>query len=71
MGEIDIISVMRELSENVLETRLKTGDFGDLGNEIGIIIGNMFRSQPMTREEIEDFVVGFEHGVSLTNDTHP
>jgi hypothetical protein len=71
MGEIDIKEVMRELSENVLDTKLKTGDFSDLGNEIGIIIGNMFTSQPMTREEIEDFVAGFEHGVSLTNGTHP
>lgn len=39
-------------------------DFGDLGNEIGIVIGTL------TPDEIRDFINGLEHGISLTNGTH-
>jgi hypothetical protein len=44
------------------------GDISDLGNEIGFVVGRVYNS--MTQEEINDFIKGFEHGVSLTNGTH-
>ncbi len=43
------------------------GDLSDLGNEIGFIIGSIYN---MTQEDIKDFNIGFNHGVSLTNNTH-
>jgi hypothetical protein len=45
-----------------------TGDISDLGNEIGIIVGHAYEN--MTEENINDFISGFRHGVSLTNGTH-
>jgi hypothetical protein len=45
-----------------------TGDMSDLGNEIGITVGNAYEN--MTEENINDFIFGFRHGVSLTNGTH-
>ncbi len=44
------------------------GDLSDLGNEIGLAVGAAFKE--MTEEEVRDFVIGFRHGVSLTNNTH-
>lgn len=44
------------------------GDISDLGNEVGFIIGRTYSN--MTQEEIDDFITGFRHGVSLTNGTH-
>jgi len=44
------------------------GDLSDLGNEIGVVVG--YRYKDMTQDEINDFINGFKHGVSLTNGTH-
>jgi 2-keto-4-pentenoate hydratase/2-oxohepta-3-ene-1,7-dioic acid hydratase in catechol pathway len=44
------------------------GDLSDLGNEIGITIGHAYEN--MTEEDIKEFIMGFKHGVSLTNGTH-
>ena len=40
------------------------GDLSDIGNEIGIAVGNY------TDSEIEDFKHGLDHGISLTKNTH-
>jgi hypothetical protein len=45
-----------------------TGDISDLGNEIGVTVGHVYKN--MTEENINDFIFGFRHGVSLTNGTH-
>jgi len=45
-----------------------TGDISDLGNEIGVTVGHAYKN--MTEENINDFIFGFRHGVSLTNGTH-
>jgi len=44
------------------------GDISDLGNEIGVTVGHAYKN--MTEENINDFIFGFRHGVSLTNGTH-
>jgi hypothetical protein len=44
------------------------GDISDLGNEIGVTVGHAYEN--MTEENINDFISGFRHGVSLTNGTH-
>lgn len=44
------------------------GDLSDVGNEIGYAIGQIIEN--MTQEEIDAFITGFKHGVSLTNGTH-
>ena len=44
------------------------GDLSDCGNEIGYTVGKRYKN--MTEEEIEDFITGIGHGISLTNGTH-
>ena len=42
------------------------GDISDIGNEIGIAIGQYLS----TEEELNDFIHGLKHGISLKNGTH-
>jgi hypothetical protein len=44
------------------------GDLSDCGNEIGNMVGSKYKN--MTEDEIEDFITGIRHGISLTNGTH-
>jgi len=44
------------------------GDLSDCGNEIGYTVGHKYKD--MTEGEIEDFITGIRHGISLTNGTH-
>jgi hypothetical protein len=44
------------------------GDISDMGNEIGVLVGTRYPN--MNPVEIENFISGFKHGVSLTNGTH-
>ena len=44
------------------------GDLCDCGNEIGNMVGSKYKN--MTEGEIEDFITGIRHGISLTNGTH-
>lgn len=45
------------------------GDLSDIGNEIGIIIGKHFDLDTLKREKY--FFHGIEHGISLSDGTHP
>lgn len=42
------------------------GDISDIGNEIGIALGQYLS----TEEELNDFITGLKHGISLKNGTH-
>jgi hypothetical protein len=42
------------------------GDVSDIGNEIGIVLGDFIH----TESELQDFIQGIRHGMSLTNGTH-
>jgi hypothetical protein len=66
--------------ENILDTLIKHlesiknsatinhGDLSDLGNEIGIIIGQ-YTNDKMGYEK-DDFVNGIHHGISISDGTH-
>jgi hypothetical protein len=66
--------------ENILEDLIKHlesiknsapinhGDLSDLGNEIGIIIGQ-YTNDEMGYEK-DDFVSGVRHGISISDGTH-
>jgi len=65
----DMIHKLHVISlENDIYVDNESTDISDFGNEIGIIVGKVFPQ--MTEEEINDFIIGFTHGVSLTNGTH-
>ena len=66
--EINFRETINELSTDLLTVEYDNGDITDIGNEVGYNLGNILRD--MTEEEIELFIIGFRHGVSLTNGTH-
>lgn len=66
--EIDFKDVLIKLSEVLPDVGYINGDLSDIGNEIGFKLGNILSN--LTEEEIKVFIIGFKHGVSLTNGTH-
>ena len=61
-------SVVNELSERLKKLPYENGDLSDIGNEVGYILGDIIKD--MDDEDIQTFITGFKHGVSLTNGTH-
>lgn len=59
--------IANSLKERAVQIQY-VGDVSDLGNEIGVIVGHAYEN--MSEEEIEDFITGLRHGISLTNGTH-
>ncbi len=66
--EIDFKRVSKSVSDHMLNIKYDNGDLSDIGNEIGFSIGQSLKN--MGQDEIDDFISGFKHGVSLTNGTH-
>lgn len=77
--DIEMENIVREFDKtklnyiaNTLKETANTmeyiGDISDLGNEIGYTVGSVYKD--MTEEDIDDFISGFIHGISLTNGTH-
>jgi hypothetical protein len=64
---VSLISITDALKERALEINY-IGDISDLGNEVGEVVGGFYKN--MNQNEIESFIQGFRHGVSLTNGTH-
>jgi len=46
------------------------GDCSDIGNEIGIIIGKYIDENKMGWE-LDAFISGIKHGISIADGTHP
>ena len=63
----DLKTVASNLKAAAKEMRY-TGDLSDFGNEVGFWAGKHYEN--MTEDEIRLFIIGFKHGVSLTNGTH-
>ena len=42
------------------------GDISDFGNEVGVVVGQHFKK----KQDIEDFITGLRHGISLVDGTH-
>jgi hypothetical protein len=57
---------------NILKERVHEisymGDMSDLGNEIGYAVGKVY--QDMNKDDANLFMIGFKHGISLTNKMH-
>lgn len=45
------------------------GDLSDLGNEIGVTIGDYITNDKIGYEK-DDFIIGFDHGISIIYGTH-
>ena len=66
--ETDFQEILKLMTLKLNNVSYNNGDISDIGNEVGLAIGSILEN--MTDEEINDFVSGFRHGVSLTNGTH-
>ena len=66
--EIEFKETANKISEHLNNLKDYNGDISDIGNEIGFAIGSIL--EHMTEDEINSFILGFKHGVSLTNGTH-
>lgn len=58
--------ILKQISESLSKVSYDNGDLSDVGNEVGIAIGNYVT----TEKEFKDFVTGLRHGISLTNGEH-
>jgi hypothetical protein len=58
--------ILKQISESLSKVSYDNGDLSDVGNEVGIAIGNYIT----TEQEFKDFVSGLRHGISLTNGEH-
>ena len=58
--------ILNRIKTQLDEVNYDNGDISDIGNEIGIAIGEYLS----TEEELKDFIHGLKHGISLKNGTH-
>ena len=58
--------LLKQISESLSKVQYEYGDMSDVGNEIGIVLGNYITNE----QEFKDFVTGLRHGISLTNGEH-
>jgi hypothetical protein len=65
---MDFKQTITNISDHLKNLSYSNGDISDIGNEVGYSIGMSLEN--MTEDEIETFISGFRHGVSLTNGTH-
>ncbi len=65
---INFKQTITNITDHLKNLRYDKGDISDIGNEVGYSIGTSIEN--MTGEEIESFISGFRHGVSLTNGKH-
>jgi hypothetical protein len=66
--EINFKETTNKISNHLTNLKDYNGDISDIGNEVGYALGNVLEN--MTEDEINTFIMGFKHGVSLTNNTH-
>jgi len=58
--------VIKNINKQIKKTFCRVIDIGDVGNEIGIAIGEYIKNE----DDKKDFIRGAEHGISLINGTH-
>ena len=58
--------ILKQISESLSKVSYDNGDLSDVGNEVGIVLGNYIT----TEQDLKDFVHGLRHGISLTNGEH-
>ena len=58
--------ILIELTKHLGDVHYENGDFSDVGNELGIVLGRYVE----TEQDFKDLVSGLRHGISLTNGTH-
>lgn len=65
---IEFETIFEQMCQTFGEINYANGDISDVGNEIGYALGKVLSD--LKEEEIDDFIMGIKHGISLTNGTH-
>jgi len=64
------VTEFKEIIDGLIQSlesiQYSNGDISDVGNEIGIAIGEHLS----TEQGLNDFISGLKHGISLKNGTH-
>lgn len=69
-GEKHPSDIVNEIIELLNHSTIKNGcDLSDIGNEIGIAIGKYINEDKLGYE-LESFIAGIRHGISLVDGTH-
>lgn len=58
--------ILKDLSVSLDKVTYEYGDYSDIGNEVGFVLG-----KTITKDELDDFLAGLRHGISLSDGTHP
>jgi hypothetical protein len=58
--------ILKQIKEHMENVTYENGDLSDVGNEIGIVLGNYVK----TEQDFKDLVNGMRHGITLKNGTH-
>ena len=58
--------IIQQIKEHMEKVSYENGDLSDVGNEIGIVLGNYIENE----QEFKELITGIRHGISLTNGTH-
>jgi len=61
--------ICKEISLSLDNIKYDNGDLGDIGNEIGYIIGK-YINKTKNGFELDDFINGLKHGISIRTNTH-
>lgn len=62
----DFKKIIEKILKNFSEIKYYNGDISDIGNEIGVAMGEYLSD----KENFNDFISGLKHGISLKNGTH-
>jgi hypothetical protein len=62
----DFTHILNQLCEHLESINYQNGDISDVGNEIGIALGNYIQ----TEVDLKDLIQGLRHGISLSNGDH-
>ena len=63
-------NIIKDIIDKLSEIEYK-GDISDIGNEVGFAIGKYIKAGNIKNgEDLNDFLFGLHHGISLTNGTH-
>ncbi len=64
--------IKKDIILQLEKNNYNTGDFTDIGNEIGLAIGKYTIKENAKDDalDLQDFICGLEHGISLIDGTH-
>jgi hypothetical protein len=66
--KIDFQATINFIANHLQNVKYSQADLSDIGNEVGLGLGTFLKD--LKQSEIDEFIFGIKHGISLTNGTH-